>query len=39
VSFMAAVMEALGAADDQLAYYVGLHAAQYGGKAGAAKAA
>ena len=33
VSFMAAVMKALGAADDQLAFYVGLHAAQYAGKA------
>jgi putative intracellular protease/amidase len=30
VAFMAAVMKALGAADDQLTYYVGLHAAQYG---------
>ena len=30
VAFMAAVMKALGAADDQLAHYVGLHAAQYG---------
>jgi len=30
VSFMAKVMEALGLADDNLDYYVGLHAAQYG---------
>jgi putative intracellular protease/amidase len=35
VSFMAAVMKALGVADDQLQYYVGLHAAQYGGAANA----
>lgn len=38
VSFMAAVMKALGAADDQLAFYVGLHAAQYGGTAADTKA-
>jgi putative intracellular protease/amidase len=30
VAFMAAVMKELGAADGQLAYYVGLHAAQFG---------
>ncbi len=30
VSFMAKVMESLGLADDQLRYYLGLHAAQYG---------
>lgn len=29
VSFMEAVMKALGQADENLAYYVGLHAAQY----------
>lgn len=31
VAFMAAVMHELGADDAQLGYYVGLHAAQYGG--------
>lgn len=31
VSFMVAVMEALGLRDANLDYYVGLHAAQYGG--------
>lgn len=31
VSFMAEVMEALGLRDGNLDYYVGLHAAQYGG--------
>ena len=31
VSFMAAVMAGLGAADDRLRYYVGLHAAQFSG--------
>jgi len=30
VSFMAAVMEGLGLADENLGYYVGLHAAQFG---------
>lgn len=30
VSFMARVLEALGLADENLDYYVGLHAAQYG---------
>ena len=30
VSFMVEVMKATGLADDQLDYYVGLHAAQYG---------
>lgn len=30
VSFMAAVMEGLGLADDNLQYYLGLHAAQFG---------
>jgi len=29
VAFMSAVMEGLGVADDNLSYYVGLHAAQY----------
>lgn len=29
VSFMAAIMDGLGLADDNLQYYVGLHAAQY----------
>jgi len=33
VAFMSAVMRALGAADDQLAHYLGLHAAQFDGKA------
>jgi putative intracellular protease/amidase len=36
VSFMARVMEALGLADGNLDYYVGLHAAQHGGAARAA---
>jgi len=31
VSFMAKIMEALGLRDGNLDYYVGLHAAQYGG--------
>ena len=30
VSFMAAVMEGLGLADDNLSFYVGMHAAQFG---------
>jgi putative intracellular protease/amidase len=30
VAFMAAVMEGLGLADDNLGYYVGMHAAQFG---------
>ncbi len=30
VAFMAAVMEGLGLADDNLSYYVGMHAAQFG---------
>jgi putative intracellular protease/amidase len=30
VSFMAAVMDGLGLADDNLTYYVGMHAAQFG---------
>ena len=30
VSFMAEVMKATGLADDQLEYYIGMHAAQYG---------
>lgn len=30
VAFMVAVMEGLGLADDNLGYYVGLHAAQFG---------
>lgn len=30
VSFMAAVMDGLGLADDNLSYYVGMHAAQFG---------
>ena len=29
VAFMSAIMEGLGVADDNLSYYVGLHAAQY----------
>lgn len=29
VAFMAALMDGLGLADDNLSYYVGLHAAQY----------
>ena len=36
VSFMAAIIEGLGLADDNLSYYVGMHAAQYG-KAAQAK--
>ncbi len=35
-SFMGEVMQALGAADDQLKYYLGLHAAQFGKTARAA---
>lgn len=30
VSFMAAIMQGLGCADDNLAYYLGLHAKQFG---------
>ena len=30
VSFMAKVMRAVGLADEQLDFYVGMHAAQYG---------
>jgi putative intracellular protease/amidase len=30
VTFMTAIMEGLGLADDNLSYYVGLHAAQFG---------
>lgn len=36
VAFMAAVMDALGRADESLAYYLGLHAAQHGAPAKAA---
>jgi putative intracellular protease/amidase len=36
VSFMAKVMESLGLADDNLDFYVGMHAAQYGDRRKAA---
>lgn len=36
VAFMAAVLAAIGLADDQLHYYIGLHARQFGGLARAA---
>ena len=35
VSFAEKVLEAVGVADDQLHYYVGLHARQYAGRTGA----